>query len=121
LIEEIEHLAILAGAADKHKQEQPHQPSRRFLDTRRRVGERELDQGVDVPFLGELLLIPRHPRRWHRPINVHARFVDGDFAKSVVVASHFQSNQSTVAVANEQGGSRLRLQGEHVLTLFTML
>jgi hypothetical protein len=37
--------------------------------------------------------------------------------KGFVVASHFQGNQSTVAVANEQGGARLRLQGEHVLTL----
>ena len=27
LIEEIEHLAVLAGAADKHKQKQLHQPS----------------------------------------------------------------------------------------------
>src|SRR5512147_1306885 len=84
----------------------------------RRVSERELDQGVDVPFLGELLLIPRHPRRWHRPINGHARFIDGYFAKGLVVASYLQGNQSTVAVAHEQGGARLRLQGEHVLTLF---
>ena len=60
----------------------------------------------------------RHPRCWHRPINGHARFVDGYLAKGLVVAGYFQGNQSTVAVANEQGGARLRLQGEHVLTLF---
>jgi hypothetical protein len=89
LIEEIEHLTVLAGAADKHKQEQLHQPARGFLDPRRRVGERELDQGIDVPLVGDLLRIPGHPRRWHRPINGHARFVDGDFAKGFVVASHF--------------------------------
>jgi hypothetical protein len=46
------------------------------------------------------------------------RFVDNDLAEGRVVASHFQGNQSTVAVANEVAGARLRLQGEHVLTLF---
>jgi len=48
----------MTGATDKHQQEQLHQPTRHSLNTWRRVGERELDQGIDVPLLGELLLVP---------------------------------------------------------------
>jgi hypothetical protein len=47
-MEETQHLAILAGAADKHKQEQLHQPWRHPLDTWRRVGQSELDEGINV-------------------------------------------------------------------------
>jgi len=51
-------------------------------------------------------------------MNGHAGFVHGYFVKGFVVASHFQGNQSTVAVTNEEGRARLSLQREHVLTLF---
>jgi hypothetical protein len=91
---------------------------RRFAERRRRVGERELDQGIEVFVLGELLLVARHPARWHGPINRHAGFVHGEFGEGRVVASHFQGNQSPIAVANEQGRAGLGSQGEHILTLF---
>ena len=65
LIEEIQHLAILAGAADKHQQDQLHEPSRRLLDPPRRVSEREFDQGIEASVLRQLLLVARHPGGWH--------------------------------------------------------
>src|SRR6266851_1196800 len=80
--------------------------------------ESTLDQGIDVFFLGELLLVARHPVYWHGPINRHAGFVHGYFGEGCVVASNFQGHQSPVAVANEQRRAGRGSQGEHILTLF---
>ena len=49
---------------------------------------------------------------------METRFVYGYLGERVVVARHFQGNQSAVAVAHDQGCAGLGPQGEHILTLF---
>ena len=112
-----QHLPRLGEADEMQPHQELHDPVRELAQRRRRVGEGELDQGIEVPLLGELPLVARYPAHRHGPINRHAGLVHGYFGECRVVAGNFQGHQPSVAVADEQRRASLGSQGEYILTL----